>query len=171
MKHLPFGKLAAHHTFVIVGNHLGNDGVLDALGLQHYPTPLILPSRTSCHLGHKLESTLIGTKVRIIQHCIGIQNAHHAHMIEIQSFGNHLRTDKNIRLSLFKIRNDTLVGGTRAGCIQVHTCNGCLGKQKFDVIFYLFRTKTAVTQIRPFTSRTDARRLIGISAIMASQLV
>ena len=171
MEHLSFGKLSVHHTFVIIGYYLGNDKMVDAFGLQHYPTPFVLPSCTSRHLSHKLESTLIGTKIRIIQHSIGIQNAHYTYMVEVQSLGNHLRTDKNICLSLFKVCNNTLISSTRAGCIQIHTDNGSFGKQKFDVTLYLFRTKTSVTQIRTLTGWADARQLIGISTIMTGQLV
>ena len=89
----------------------------------------------------------------------------------IQPFGNHLRTDKNIRLSLFKIGDDTLVGRACAGGIQIHTGNGGFGKRGFDVVLYLFRTETAVAQVRSFASGTDAGQLIGISAIVAGQLV
>ena len=92
-------------------------------------------------------------------------------MVEVQSLRNHLRPDKNIRFSLFEIRNYTLVSRTRAGCVQVHTGNGRLRKQALDVILYLLRTKTAIAQIRPFTGRTDAGQLVGVSAIMACQLV
>ena len=92
-------------------------------------------------------------------------------MVKVQPFGNHLRTDKNIRLSLFKIGDDTLVGRACASGIQVHTGNGRFGKQEFDVVLYLFRTETAVAQVRSFASGTDAGQLIGISAIVAGQLV
>ena len=159
MKHLPLGKLSVDHAFVVIGNYLRDDRMLNALGLQHYPAPFILPSGTPCHLRHQLESTLIGTKIRIVQHRIRIQNAYHAYVVEVQPFGNHLRTDKNIRLSLFKIGDDTLVGRACAGGIQIHTGNGRFGKQEFDVVLYLFRTETAVAQVRSFASGTDAGQL------------
>ena len=144
MKDLPFGKLSVHHAFIVVTNHLRDNGMLDTLGLQHHPSPFVLPPCTPCHLSHQLKGTLIGAKIRIIQHCIGIKDAHHTHVVEVQSLRNHLRPDKNIRFSLFEIRNYTLVSRTRAGCVQVHTGNGRLRKQALDVILYLLRTKTAI---------------------------
>ena len=86
MEHLPFRQLPAYHVFIIIGYDLMNDRMLDALGLQHHPTPFVLTSGTSRYLRHQLESPFIGTEIRIIQHRIGIQYTYNTDMIEIQSF-------------------------------------------------------------------------------------
>lgn len=63
-------------------------------------------------LGHQLESTLIAPEIREVQHRIRIQNPHHTDMIKVQSFGHHLRTNQDIGLALFKIRDNFLVCGS-----------------------------------------------------------
>ena len=166
MEHLPFRQLSAYHVFIIIGNDLMNDRMLDALGLQHHPTPLVLTSGTSRYLRHQLESPFIGTEIRIIQHRIGIQYTYNTDMIEIQSFRNHLRTNQYIRLSLFEIRNNLFISRAGACGIQVHSCHCRFGKKNFNVIFNLFRTKATVHQFRTFAGRTGFRQLVGITAIM-----
>ena len=82
-----------------------------------------------------------------------------------------MRTDKYIRLSLFKVGNNLLVGSSGTGSVQIHSGDSRFRKKDFDVIFNLFRTKTAVDQFCSFTGGTGLRQLIGISAIVAGQLV
>ena len=166
MEHLPFRQLSAYHVFIIIGNDLMNDRMLDALGLQHHPTPLVLTSGTSRYLRHQLESPFIGTEIRIIQHRIGIQYSDDTYMVEVQTLRHHLRTDQNIGLSLFKVCNNLFVSRAGAGGIQIHTRHGCFGEKDFDVVLNLFRTKAAVHQFRTFAGRTGFRQLVGITAIM-----
>ena len=59
----------------------------------------------------QLESTLIAPEIREVQHRIRIQNPHHTDMIKVQAFGHHLRTNQDVRLALFKIRDNFLVCG------------------------------------------------------------
>ncbi len=97
MKYLPLGKLSVTHAFVVIGNYLRDDRMLNALGLQHTLPLLFFQSTT--HLRHQLESTLLGTEIRIVEHRIRIQNAYYTYVVEVQPFGNHLRTNENIRLA------------------------------------------------------------------------
>ena len=58
MKHLPLGKLSVDHAFVVVGNYLRDDRMLNALGLQHYPAPFFFrPARpATCAINWKARS-------------------------------------------------------------------------------------------------------------------
>ena len=140
-------------------------------GLQYNTALLISSSGTSGHLRHQLKSPFIGTKIRIIQHSIGIQNSHHTDMIKIQSLRHHLCTDKNIRFSLFKVGNNLFISRTGTSGIQIHTRHSCLGKSYFYIIFYLLRTKSSIDQLCSITGRTGTGQLISIPTIMASQLI
>ena len=171
MEHLTFRQLSVHHILIIIGDDLVNNRVLDTFGLQHHSSALVLTSGTSRDLRHQLESTLVRTEVGIVQHGIRIQYSNDTYMVEVQSLGYHLRPDEYVRLSLFKVRDNLLVGGTGTGRIQVHPCYGSFREKDFNIIFNLFRTKTAVYQFRPFTSGTSLRKLVGISAIVAGQLI
>ena len=145
--------------------------MIDAFSLQNNPSAFILPSGASRHLRHQLESAFVGTEIGIIQHRICIQNAYHADMVEIQPFGNHLRTNQYICLSLLKICNDAFIGRSGTGGIQVHTGNSSFRKQNLDVIFYFLRSESTIAQVCPLACRTLTGQLISIAAIMASQLV
>ena len=171
MKHLTFRQLSAHHVLIIISDDLMNNRMLDTFGLQYYSSPLVLTSGTSRYLRHQLESAFIRTEIGIIQHGIRIQYSNDAYMVEVQSFGYHLRSDKYVGLSLFEVRDNLLVGGTGTGSIQVHPRHGSFREKDFNIIFNLFRTKTAVYQFRPFTGGTSLRKLVGIAAIMAGQLI
>ena len=151
--------------------HLMNNRQIRRFGLKDDQSLLIFTPGTSCHLGHQLESTLIAPEVREVQHRIRIQNPHHTDMIKVQSFGYHLSTNQYIRLPLFKIRNNFLVCGTSTSSVQVHPGNFCFRKYQLDIIFYTFRTETTMHQFHSTTCRTGTGNLIGISAVMASQLV
>ena len=92
-------------------------------------------------------------------------------MIKVQSFRNHLCTYQYIRFPLLKIRNDTFISRTGTGGIQIHTGNSGFGKQNLDIIFYLLCTKPTIAQVSTFASRALMGQLIGITAVMASQLI
>ena len=151
--------------------HLMNNRQIRRFGLKDDQSLLIFTPGTSCHLGHQLESTLIAPEVREVQHRIRIQNPHHTDMIKVQSFGHHLRTNQDIGLALFKIRDNFLVCGTGTGGIQIHPGDFRLGKYQFYIIFYTLCTETAMHQFHSAARRAGTGNLIGISAVMASQLV
>ena len=114
MKQRTFFQQVVAEMVEIMGHHLLNQRQFGHLRLQnHTPLPTLSP-RTSAHLCHHRESMLIGTEVRIVQHRVGIQDAHHLHMVEIKPFTNHLRADEDIRFALRKIANQSLIGVLRA---------------------------------------------------------
>ena len=90
---------------------------------------------------------------------------------QIQSFGNHLRANQNIRFPFFKVVDDALVGRAGAGGIQIHSGYLGLRKNLLDVILNFFRAESAVHKFHSSTSRTGCRHGVGIAAIMTRQLV
>ena len=55
---------------------------------------------------------LIGTEVRIIEHSIGIEDAHNGDTVEVESLGDHLRTDKEVGATCGEVVDNALVGLT-----------------------------------------------------------
>ena len=141
------------------------------LCLQNHQPLSVLPSGTPRYLRHQLESTLMATEIRIIQHCIGIQNTDYTDMVKIQSLRDHLCTNQNICLPLFKISYYLLVCRPGPSSIQVHSGHSCLGKNQFDIIFNTLRSESPIHQFHTTAGRARTRYLISIPAIMASQLV
>ena len=114
MKQRTFFQQVLAEVVEIMGHHLLNQRQFGHLRLQNHTSLSALSPRTSAHLCHHREGMLIGTEVGIVQHRVGIQDAHHLHMVEIKSLTNHLRADKDIRFALRKIADQPLIGVLRA---------------------------------------------------------
>ena len=168
---LTLGQLVEVELLVIVPHHLMDDRQIGRLGLEDNQPLLVLPTGTTGHLSHELIGAFVATEVGIVQHGIGIENAHHADILEVQTLGNHLCTYQYVGLALFKVGNDLLVGRAGASGVQVHACHLCFGENQLDIVFYAFGTETLVLKLYPSTSRTRTGHLIGASAIVASELV
>ncbi|CCZ02418.1 uncharacterized protein BN471_01053 [Paraprevotella clara CAG:116] len=151
--------------------HLTNERQIRTLGLQDDTSLPAAASGAPSHLCHQLEGALKASEVRDIKHGVGIQYADHADSFEIQSFGHHLRSDKHISLSALEILQDSFVGRTCTGRIQIHPGHGGLRKDLMYGIFHLFRTEPSLHQLRTFTGRTASRHVTRVAAIMASHLV
>ena len=114
---------------------------------------------------------LIGTEVRIVQHRISMKDTYYADLVEVQSLGDHLRTNQDIRTSCPEIHDDTLIGITGTCGIQVHTSHPCLREHLTNLLFYLLRAIAFRPQVGTATTRALCRHTVGKAAIMASQLV
>ena len=148
-----------------------NKRILRRLRLKYHQSLLVLSSGSSGHLCHKLERPFVRAEIGIVHHRIGVQNTDHTDTVEIQSFGNHLRANQNIRFPFFKVVDDALVGRAGAGGIQIHSGYLGLRKNLLDVILNFFRAESAVHKFHSSTSRTGCRHGVGIAAIMTRQLV
>ena len=84
---------------IVVANHLADYRQVGALGLQ-YHQPTLTPSASAPrHLAHHHEGMLVGAKVGIVEHGVGVENAHHRHVVEIEALGNHLRANEHVGLA------------------------------------------------------------------------
>ena len=72
---------------------------VSTLCLQNHKSLSPLSARTPTHLTHHHECMLIGTKVRIVHHCICIEYPYNANIVEIKAFTNHLSAYKYVRSS------------------------------------------------------------------------
>ncbi len=66
-------------------------------------TPFLQPaSRTTSHLRHQLKRLFRRAKFACSEKLIGGQNRRQRHVMKVVSFGDHLRSDENVRLMAFK---------------------------------------------------------------------
>ncbi len=130
-----------------------------------------LAASTSCHLRHHRECLFVGPEVGIVEHGVRIQYHHHAHLVEVQSLGHHLCPYQDIGVSGTEIRDNTLIGIARARRVQIHTRHLRLGKDVADLFLNLLRAETPRTQVFRLTARTNIRNPIGVTTIVAGQLV
>ena len=82
---LSLGYQVFIETDIIIMHHLPNDGNLLLLGLQDNQTAPVLAPCPATHLSHHHEAMLIGTEVRIVQHGVGINDAYHGDVVEVQA--------------------------------------------------------------------------------------
>ena len=92
-------------------------------------------------------------------------------MAEVETFGNHLRTDENAAFLLFEVRNDLFVSLAVAGCIEIHTGNGIVGKSMLYLFFDAFCPETVYDDARFAASGTTGRYFLRVSAVMAYETV
>ena len=52
VEHLTFRQLPAYHIFIVIGNHLMNNRVVDTLGLEYHTSAFILTPGASRYLCH-----------------------------------------------------------------------------------------------------------------------
>ena len=95
-EHLALGTQVGIERLEIITHHLMNDGQRRTLRLQDDQTTTAFPPGTTAHLRHHHERMLVSTEVGLIEHAVGIDDAHDRHFLEVESFRNHLRADEQI---------------------------------------------------------------------------
>ena len=112
-----------------------------------------------------------GAEVGLVHHAVGIDDAHNADVVEVETFADHLRADEDVGTSCSEVGDDAFVGIARAGGVEVHTCNAGLRKNLAHLFLYLLRTKTTRTQVGTATTGTLRRNTVGKTTVVACQLV
>ena len=90
------GQLAADEPFVVMQHRVADRRVIGAISLHQHATRPIAATRAAGHLGHQLEGTLGGAKVRQVQRRVGVDHPHERHVGEIESLGDHLGAQQNV---------------------------------------------------------------------------
>lgn len=65
--------------------------------LKDDKTSFSFASSTSADLRHHHIGMLISTEIRIVEHCVSIEDAHYRHLVKVESLGYHLCTYQDIR--------------------------------------------------------------------------
>ena len=168
---MPFCQQVRIECPVVILHHLPDNRQIRALRLQDDQPPPSFPSRPSADLTHHHKRLLVSAEVGIVQHRVGIQDAHDRHLFEVQSFGNHLRTDQEVALSRGEIMDQTFVGIARPGGVEVHAGNARLGENVADFILYLFRTVTASADVSALAAGAYLRHTHRVATVVAGEVV
>ena len=113
----------------------------------------------------------IGTEIGIVEHGVGIEDAHHRDLVEVQSLADHLRADEQIGTTCGEVVDDAFVGLTAAGGVEVHAGDTGFGEDVVHLGLDLLRAIAMRLQLGTTAIGTLRRHLIGIAAIMTRQLV
>lgn len=152
-------------------HHLPDDRQLRASRLQNHQSALPFASCPATHLRHHHEGVLVCTEVRIVQHGVGIENAHDTHLVKIQPFGNHLRADEQIGAAGREVVDDALVGIPCAGGVEIHAGHTRFGKEVAYPVFYLFGAVSPAMELGRTAVGTLRGHRVGITAIVAGEQV
>ena len=170
VKQLSFGYLMGIECIIIMCLHHLEHFVRGIKGLdKHFPFGPF-SSRTSCHLFEHLISPLVGAEVGLVKERIGIEYRHQTHIIEMETFGDHLRSDENIAFVVREGIDDILVCGFITRRIEVHTHHTCLGEERLYLILDTLGSKTDGLVLAS-TNGTDGRYGSVITAVMTTQFV
>ena len=156
---------------VVVDHHLLDDGQLRTLGLQQHHSPFTFSPCPAAHLRHHHEGMLVGTEIGVVEHRVSIEDSHHGNAVEIQTFGNHLRTDEQIGTTCREVADDALVGRTGARGVEIHTRHLCLRENRHNLVLDFLRSIAASLQFRGTAAGAHRRHLITAPTIVASHLL
>ena len=83
-------------------HYMAKDVIIRVVGLHDHQTALRAAPGSTRHLRDELESPLGRAVIRDIQADICRDHTDQPHIVKVQSFGDQLRTDKDIRLAFGK---------------------------------------------------------------------
>src|SRR5689334_2113446 len=98
--------------------------------LNHYCSWFLSSPGASTHLGDQLKCAFVRSEVREVNHPVYVEDPHETHMIEVESFRYHLRTDQDIGFSFFKVLDDRFVTCLRSCGVEIHPLNLSILKMK-----------------------------------------
>ena len=168
---MALGEQVVVESLIVVAHHLLHHGQLWIASLQDDKSALALAPGAPTDLTHHRECILVGTKVGKVEHRVSVEDAHHGHAVEVESFANHLCTDEQIGLACAEVVDDTLVGSFRAGGVEIHACHACFGKHLFYLVLDLLRAIAAAAEVRIAATGADHRHRLGVAAIVAGKHV
>ena len=171
MEELAFLHLLLVHGWVVVADDVVDDGCVCRARLQYDFADSVLPSCSSCHLCEGLEAALVAAEVGDVEHGVGIEDSHYAHVVEVQAFRHHLRANEDVALEMGESIDDFLVGGTCLGGVEVHAAHSCLGEVLLDLFFDFLCPCANAAEVLVTAFGTVGRKGIDFSAVVATEVV
>ena len=159
------------HAFHIMPDHEVQDGVVDIHGLDDHRARVLPSPRPPRHLGHELEGPFMGPHIGEAHQVVRIEDAHHAHMVEIQSLGHHLGTHQDVDTAFPETGQQAVHGVLAPHGVLVHPPDAGLGEQRGQFLLDLLRAEAQHLQARAAAAATDGGRWIMATAVVAAQLV
>jgi hypothetical protein len=156
---------------IVVVDDLTDKGELWLARLEDDQTSTATTACPSADLRHHHKSVLVGPEVGLVDHGVGIKNANDGHFVEVETLGDHLCADKQIGAPGTEVANDTLIGMTRSGGVEVHAADAGFGEDVADGGLNLLSTVAASLQRRAAATGTDGRHTVGLTTVVAAELV
>ncbi|CCZ15018.1 unknown [Prevotella sp. CAG:487] len=169
-------RIAEHAAFLeellverleVVSHHLSYHGQLRIACLENHLSTAALASRPSGYLRHHHEGVLVGAEVGVVQHGVGVENAHHGDVAEVETLAHHLRAYEQIGVSGREFADDALVRIARACGVEVHPRDTCLGEDVAHPVLDILRSVSPSAQVGAAAARTTVGHIEHTAAVMA----
>ena len=138
-------------------------------GLNHHLAPFGAASGASGHLHHQLKGPFGGPEIGVVHQVVGIEDAHQRDAPEIESLGNHLRTDQNVGLSGFEVGDDGVEGLLGSHAVAVQPRDTRFGENPGNLLLDLLRPEAHRNHVRNLARRAFRRDLSRVAAIVADE--
>ena len=171
MEHASFLKQIVCESRKIIVNHLTYDGQVGTLCLQNHQSTVAPSSCSSAHLREHHEGMLVSTEVGIVEHCVGIEDAHDSHIAEVKSLRYHLRTDKNVGPTGREVADDAAICSGGTSSVEVHSGYSCSGEEFSYAVFYLLRAISAPRELGALAVGALLWHGVSETAVVAGQQI
>ena len=145
--------------------------MIGIVGLYDDFSTMTVSSSASAHLSHLLEGSLIGTEVGEINQIIGTHDAHHAHVVEVEPFCDHLCAHEYVDATVLEIVDNLKIAVLLKGAVQIHSCHTGVGEENGEIVLNTFCAKTFHSEMLRMTGGTFGGDGNGIAAVVASHTV
>ena len=140
-------------------------------GLNHHLAAFRTASGTARHLHHQLKSPFGGPEIGVIQQVVGIEDAHERHPREVETLGDHLRTDQNVGPAGLEIGDNGIESPFGGHTVAVQTSDTRFGEDFGDLFLDLLRPETHRNHVGDLARRTFRRNGLRIAAVVADEFL
>lgn len=154
--------------FIPISRRAFDTVMIRTVSLDHHFSRLLMPARPSTHLRQQLECPFRRPEIRQVEHGIRRDHTHQRHAGKVESFGDHLRPQQDIRFSFPKSREKLFMGSFPARGIHIHPDHADPWKTAGQFLFHPLRSGAEMADMRTLAVRAYGRNPFRIAAIVAS---
>ena len=144
--------------------------MLRTVGLDDHISLLIAPAGSPCRLGDQLECPLRRPEIRDVQRNIRRNDPRKSHIAKVQSLGDDLRADEDLRLAAAKGFQLPRQFSFSLDRIQIQPLRRVVRKQLRNSLLQLFRPAAEIPDVLASALRALVRRRLVITAVVAHRL-
>ena len=124
-----FVYLALVHRGVVVLHGIADGLVPRIVGLNDDGAAFAVTASSSRYLHNLLEGAFVGAEVGKRDEIVGTDDTHDADIVEVESFGDHLRAYQYVDIVVFEVVDNLKVPFLLLSTVHVHAGNACFGEQ------------------------------------------
>src|SRR5690554_6611293 len=105
------------HAFIVIAEDVVKERLRYIGSLYDYQSWAFSSTCTPAYLHNHLKRSLKRSKVGIVKHPVGIDNAYQTYFVKIQPLADHLCPYQYVNFTFFKVINNSLVTVLSSRCI------------------------------------------------------